>query len=263
MAADARGPRARPPAPGHRRRRSRTGARGPRAGPGHPAGTPPSTPPSPTSDGQPTGEPATPTLQQSDVPTGFRYEGDSIRGDWTLEFAASTCEPPNPLAGAPSAIIQWEALFRTGSDPDEYLAIHQRVADYGTADAAEAYLEAVRRLAQGCVSILDEPSTWTVERQGFAGDESLVLGSDGAGYPSTYIVVRVDGLVTQIWYPDAVVLDPVELGQRAATRLCAGTTACRAGRVGPGGAGPRPDATTADLAVPARDGRRARRNPVT
>jgi hypothetical protein len=216
----------------------------------------PSTPPSPTPDGQPTGEPATPTLQQSDVPTGFRYEGDSIRGDWTLEFAASTCEPPNPLARAPSAITQWEALFRTGSDPDEYLAIHQRVADYGTADAAEAYLEAVRRLAQGCVSILDEPSTWTVERPGLRRRRVARPGQRRRRVPQH--VHRGAGrrpghadLVPRRCRPRSGRARPARghAAVRGHDRLPS-----RARRAGRSGAA-RPDATTADLAVPARDGR--------
>lgn len=180
-------------------------------------------PPSPTATGQPDGPPV---LQPSDAPAGFRYEGDTIRGDWTLEFAASLCAPPNPLAGVPSATTQWEALFRTGSDPDEYIAIHQRVADYAAADAAGAYVAAVRRLAQECVPTIDDQATPTITHQGFAGDDSLVLSYDRASSFSTYIVVRVDDLVTQIWYPDTVAVDPVQLGQRAAARMCAATTAC-------------------------------------
>jgi hypothetical protein len=69
-------------------------------------------------------------------------------------------------------------------------------------------------------------SPWTIVREGFAGDESLILKSESDGIDSTYIVVRAGGLVAQIWYKDTTTPDPVHLGQRAAARLCAGTTAC-------------------------------------
>lgn len=186
--------------------------------------TPP-TPPTPTSDAQPTDGPTAVTLQQSDVPDGFRYSGDDITGDWTLEFAAQICAPPNNLAAAPRASTQWGASFRAGPGPDDP-AILQRVDDHTAADVAQTYVDAVRRMAQGCEQTVPYPLIWAIEHQGFAGDDSLVLSWDGDGFFNTYIVVRAGGLVTQIWYRDTDVLDPVLVGQRAAARLCAGTTAC-------------------------------------
>jgi hypothetical protein len=76
-------------------------------------------------------------------------------------------------------------------------------------------------LAQECVPRGGDQMTWSVPHEGFAGDESLVLNWQG----NTYIVVRAGGLVTQIWSQDTTI-DPVLLGQRAAARLCYGTTAC-------------------------------------
>lgn len=185
----------------------------------------PTSPPSPTSDGQPTDGPTTPTLQQSDVPERYRYEGDSIRGDWTLEFAASTCTPATGLGTIPSPTTQWEASFRNGLTT-EAPAIYQRVVDYGSADAARSYMEAVRRMAHGCVQEVGEPRTWEILSQAFAGDDALVLRWAGPGRNTIYIVVRSAGLVTQIAYPESDLIDPVQVGQRAADRLCAATTAC-------------------------------------
>lgn len=192
--------------------------------------TPPTTtptatnPPSPTPDGEPTDGPAATALQRSDVPAGFRYEGDDIVGDWTLEFAAQLCAEPHNLRGLPSPEARWGATFWTGRDP-ESLAILQRVDQYSVADA-QAYVQAVHGMAQGCVQSFGDPMTWTVENQGFAGDDSLVLRWEGGGVDNTYIVVRVAGLVTQIWYKDTDIPDPVVLGQRAAARLCEGMSAC-------------------------------------
>jgi hypothetical protein len=187
----------------------------------------PSTPPTttPTPDVEPTGVPAATALQPSDVPTGYEYAGNEIMGDWTLEFAGQFCEPPNNLGGVPSSAASWEATYQTGSGPGS-MSILQRVAEY-TASEAQAYVEAVRAMAQGCVHTgAGDPMTWTIVEQGFAGDDALVLKWQGAGVDNTFIVVRAGELVTQIWYKDTDTPDPVLLGQRAATRLCEGTTTC-------------------------------------
>jgi hypothetical protein len=178
------------------------------------------TSPTPDSDD----EPITPVLQPSDVPAGYQYEGDNIDGDWTLEFASQVCAPPNNLAGAPWADTRWGASFRNGSGPTSH-AILQRVDQHTVADA-QAYVQAVRAMAQGCVQQFGDPMTWAIEHQGFAADDSLVLSWDGDGFGNTYVVVRAGGLVTQLWYRDTDIIDPVQLGQRAADRLCAGPITC-------------------------------------
>ncbi len=141
-----------------------------------------------------------------------------------MEFAAQLCAPPHNLHGLPSSGATWEAAFGTGT-ADESRVIFQRIARY-TAAEAQAYVEAVRGMAQGCVQVLGDPMTWTIVHQGFAGDDALVLKLQGAGVDNTFIVVRAGELVTQIWYKDTDTPDPVLLGQRAAARLCEGTTTC-------------------------------------
>jgi hypothetical protein len=185
----------------------------------------PTSSPSPTSDGQPTEGPAAPTLQQSDVPERYRYEGDSIRGDWIVEFAASLCAPPHNLATVPTPTTQWEAAFRNGLTA-EAPAIYQRVVDYVGADTARDYVDAVRRMAQECVQVIGEPKTWMVMHQAFAGDEAIVLRWSGSGRSTIYVVVRVAGLVTQIAYPESDLIDPIRIGQRAADRLCTAAATC-------------------------------------
>jgi hypothetical protein len=59
----------------------------------------------------------------------------------------------------------------------------------------------------------------------FAGDESLVVKSAEPSVTS-YNFVRSGPLVAQIFYQDVDGTEPVLIGQKAAERLCAGTTAC-------------------------------------
>ena len=183
-----------------------------------------STSPTPTAtpEVEPTDVPVAAMLQQSDVPAEFTYEGEDIDGDWTLEFSGQFCAPPNNM-GDQAFGVNRGASFRSGTGP-ESTAILERVDRHSVTDA-RVYLQAVRNMVQGCVPVA-MPVTWTVVREGFAGDESLILTLEIDGYHSTYVVVRHGGLVAQIWYKDATSPDPVQLGQRAAARLCAGTTAC-------------------------------------
>jgi len=190
-----------------------------------PTVSPSVTGPSSTPSVEPTaGVPAASVLHESDVPAGYRYAGDDVDGDWTLEFASQFCAAPNNMSGAPGPTASWGAVFHTGTGPGSS-AILQRVGRHSLAQA-QTYFQNVRAMGQGCVPNTEVPTSLAITADSFAGDESLVLTWTGEGLDSTYVVVRVGELVTQIWYKDTSAPDPVMLGQRAAVRLCEDTIAC-------------------------------------
>jgi hypothetical protein len=110
---------------------------------------------------------------------------------------------------------------------------------------ASTVIQDVRRLLSACpqyeggpdeASTPARPShgffTWTLLDEGFAGDESLLIGSTagsvadatgehfGATIVVTYAVVRVSDLVTVISRYSSDDAEIARLGKRAATRLC-------------------------------------------
>jgi hypothetical protein len=172
---------------------------------------------SPPAGSDPTGPaevPAAAMLRQSDVPAGWTYQGEDIDGDWTFEAFQSYCS--RTVVDRPPGRDNRGANF-TSSGPS-ILQMVERFAD------ASKYMAYVRASVRPCTV---QPLHQEIVREGFAGDDSLVVetGGEGAG-KDTYVFVRVGSLVSQVWYKETTVPNAVLLGQRAAARLCAGVDSC-------------------------------------
>jgi hypothetical protein len=188
-----------------------------------PSGNTPSTTPSATTPSavEPTDVPAAALLRASDVPTAYKYAGEILPGDWAFN-GCSTGGRQSPLPAnlrLDEPMATGGVYFRAeGSAPGYPRFLQEYVLRYSAADAA-SYMAKIRGIVTFCNGV------WIITAQSFAGAESLVVKSAEPGVTS-YIFVRSGPLIAQIFYQDVDGTDPVSIGQKAAERLCAGTTAC-------------------------------------
>lgn len=168
-------------------------------------------------------DPAIPSaalLRTADLPSGYRAAGSDLGGDWSLDAATIRCrnEAP-PLTVRERA--ERGAVFRAAGD----LAIIERVRRYTVADARTA-VDRARRTVTGCQPHRPGDSMSVLDT-GFAGDESLLIGSSFEGTQSRWLFVRQGDLVAEVWLDSMTDAAAARrLAQRAADRLCAGTDAC-------------------------------------
>ncbi|MFY1688782.1 hypothetical protein [Plantactinospora sp. WMMB782] len=185
-----------------------------------PTPTAPSSPSGSTGDpGRPTGTaiPAAATLQRSDVPSGFRSIGQNPDGNWVLHSVSGHC--PNTWQHPGRKVAEREQGFAVGER-----RLVQRVHRYAGTDARQA-MAAVRTNVDGCAGA-DRIEITVVDR-GFAGEESVLVAAEVEGVRNLWVFVRRADLVTEIWIKNGT--DHAEarrLADRAAVRLCAGTTNC-------------------------------------
>jgi hypothetical protein len=166
---------------------------------------------------EPTDVPAATVLQASDLPAGYVHQGDVWPGDTTF----TECSPGGRSDGLPPSLtlpasVDSRATWFSASGQSKL--VNEMVSRY-TATDASSYMDTIRAIVAYC------GGSWAIGAQSFAGDDSFTIHTDTA--PTlTYIFVRTGSLVAQILYDAIDDTDPVVIGQRAAERLCAGTTAC-------------------------------------
>lgn len=197
------------------------------SGPASPsAALSPSSDPSPSapdSEDPPTASPdtaplASAMLRVEDFPGAWEREPNRVGdGDWSFAFSASAvCS--ERLQRPVASVDILDQAYRSESQ-----TVIQRVERYAAGDA-ERYLQFVRTQVEECDSFRSSDGL-TIQDEGFAGAESVLVRTVFAGVRSEYIFVRQGDLVTEVWAKTAFDSFGVPLAQRAADRLC-GATAC-------------------------------------
>jgi hypothetical protein len=181
--------------------------------------TPSTTTPSAT---EPTDVPAATVLQASDLPAGYVHQGDIWPGDTTF----NECSVGGRSDGLPASLtlpiaLVWRATWFRADIPTsgESGLVNEMVSRYTAADAS-SYMDTIRGIVAYC------GGSWVIGAGSFAGDDSFTIHNGAGPTLTTYIFVRTGSLVAQVLYEAIDDTDPVVIGQRAAERLCAGTTAC-------------------------------------
>lgn len=166
---------------------------------------------------EPTDIPGAALLQPTDAGNGWRVDPEGPLGDWGASYTLSICAEAKWAAGR-TQLAQASRLIRD----DQNAAVLQSVVSYPVADG-RARFDEWRSNLKACAAT--QGTRMTVVRENFAGEESLLIESaavpdeTGSG-PRRTVVVRQDGLITEVEPTRHTAGSIVELGKAAAFRLC-------------------------------------------
>ncbi len=148
---------------------------------------------------------------------GFEEGND----DWRMPVKAQDCDPDeNPPAA--TFLHEHQRTLVHEEDPDGMVA--ERVLRFTTAAQARQHLADTQAMVRACMRAGDGVFLSIVVRD-FAGPGSMVVRSMADSETKTlHVWVRRGNLVAEVWKKKMPSdQEAVRLGERAATRLCAGT----------------------------------------
>lgn len=168
--------------------------------------------------------PAEALLQPTDAGNGWTVDPEGPLGDWGMGYTLSLCQSTQ-WATDRQALGQADRALKDNKNA----AVLQSVVSYPV-DQATAHFAQWRANLKACADFAGpggdgQRIKLTVVREGFAGEDSLLIESvavpDPAGSgPNRSVLVRQDGIVTEVsptrHTPDSI----VQLGKAAASRLC-------------------------------------------
>jgi hypothetical protein len=185
-----------------------------------PVGSPSAGAATPGPEPEPTYLPPEAMLQLADVPAGWSDGGQDLDGDWSYDSMSIYCPQGGDVGRLGGALQVRGQTFVNGS----VVGVIERVERYREADATTFFLA-----LRGWVSLCDagDGMEQAIVDEGFAGEQSVLILSNVRGVQNLHIFVRQGGLIAEVVPGDVTDLDGARtLAERAAARLCHGTTAC-------------------------------------